>query len=340
MEIHEGGIMSMVGNTPLLQLRKAVAEKPRVFAKLEGFNPGGSTKDRPALEIIRHGIKQGKIDEDTTIVESSSGNMGIALAQFCRVLGLRFICVIDSRATTQNVQLLKTYGAEVELVTEPDRLSGELLQARINRARQIAESIPKSFLVNQYANIYNAIAHHRTMKEIVDQLDGKVDYLFCAASSCGTLRGCADYLAQNNITGTKIYAVDAVGSVIFGGKKGKRLIPGHGSGITPPLYQEGLAHHHIAVSDFDCVAGCRLLLDKEGLLVGGSSGAAFMGLAQTRHEISPSATCVILFPDRGDRYLDTIFCDEWVAAQFGSQESEKLKAGWATEKTQHFRRAV
>ena len=336
MAFHEDGIMSMVGNTPLLQLRKVIAGDFRVFAKLEGLNPGGSIKDRPALAIIRNGIEQGKIDKNTTVVESSSGNMGIALAQFCRVLGLRFICVVDSRTTTQNVQLLKTYGAEVEIITEPDPVSGELLQARINRAKQIVESIPNAFFVNQYANIYNAIAHHKTMEEIIHQLDGKVDYLFCAASSCGTLRGCAEYLDKNNMTATKIYAVDAIGSVIFGGKKGKRLIPGHGSGITPILYKEGLAHHHIAVSDFDCVTGCRLLLEKEGLLAGGSSGAAFMGFIQTRHEVPPDATCVILFPDRGDRYLDSIFCDEWVTAQFGSQALETMKTQWSTDENQKF----
>ncbi len=336
MVFHEDGIMSMVGNTPLLPLRKVVAERFRVFAKLEGFNPGGSIKDRPALAILRNGIEQGKIDKNTTVVESSSGNMGIALAQFCRVLGLRFICVVDSRTTTQNVELLKTYGAEVELISEPDPISGELLQARINRAKQITESIPNSFLVNQYANLYNAIAHHKTMEEIVHQLNGEIDYLFCAASSCGTLRGCAEYLAEKNITRTRIYAVDAVGSVIFGGKKGKRLIPGHGSGITPILYKEGLAHRQIAVSDFDCVAGCRRLLEREGLLAGGSSGAAFMGFMQTRDEIPPGATCVILFPDRGDRYLDTIFSDAWVTAQFGNQALERMRTQWSTDEGQSF----
>jgi N-(2-amino-2-carboxyethyl)-L-glutamate synthase len=315
------GILSCIGNTPLIELCKIQPKAIRVFAKLEGLNPGGSLKDRPALEIIRRGVAEEKIGQGTLVVEASSGNMGIGLAQICRYLGLRFICVIDHKTTPQNVSLLRAYGAEVEFVDKPDPAIGDVLQARINRARQIAESTVNSFWVNQYANQYNALAHQETMEEIVNGLDGKVDYLFCAASSCGTLRGCADYCQRNRLH-TKIYAADAVGSVIFSGCQGKRLIPGHGAGIRPGLYRDGLAHRYVQVEDLDAVLGCRRLLAREGLFVGGSSGATLMALEQVQDEIFEGANCALIFPDRGERYLETIFSDQWVQEQFGVRLDE------------------
>lgn len=307
------GITALIGNTPLVHLTRAIEGEFHVFAKLEGMNPGGSIKDRPAFEIIRHGIEVGAIRETTVIVEATSGNMGIGLAQICRFLGLRFICVTDTKVTGQNLHLLKTYGAEVEVISEPDPVTGDLLQARINRARKITESLKDSFWVNQYSNPANARAHYRTMAEVMTALDGKVDYVFCAASSCGTLRGCADYLRMKHLCKTTLCAVDAPGSIIFGGTRGKRLIPGHGSSVRPALYQPLLADRCIKVTDQECVIGCRRLLETEGLLAGGSSGAVFMALQQIRHEILAGANCVLLFPDRGERYLDTIFSDQWIA---------------------------
>jgi len=318
MKIVYDGIISQIGNTPLIHLTNAIQSSFHVYAKLEGMNPGGSLKDRPALEIIRRGIETGKIFQNTVIIEATSGNMGIGLAQICRRLGLRFICVIDAKITSQNRRLLRAYGAELEMVTEPDPVTGELLQARIDRACEIATSVSNSFWVNQYCNLYNALAHQRTMEEICTSLEGKVDYVFCPASTCGTLRGCAEYLRKAGMNRTRICAVDAVGSVIFGGDKNKRLIPGHGAGVRPGLYQEGLADQCISVSDLECVIGCRLLLSKEALLAGGTSGATLMAVKRVRDQIPSGSNCVLIFPDRGERYLDTIFCDEWVEEHFGS----------------------
>lgn len=316
MRLLEEGITACIGNTPLVRLTRAVSGGFQLFAKMEGMNPGGSLKDRPALEIVRRGKEAGMISAGTVVVEASSGNMGIALAQLCRFLGLRFICVVDTRTTALNLQLLRAYGAEVEVVSTPDAETGELLQARIKRAQQIAAENKNSFWVNQYANAFNAAAHWKTMEEIVSSL-GTVDYLFCPASSCGTLRGCADYVRSRDMKSTRIYAVDAVGSVIFGGPKGKRLIPGHGAGLRPALYKADLADKCISVSDLDAVIGCRRLLAREALLAGGSSGATLMAVEQTKHSIPRGANCVAIFPDRGERYLDTIFCDEWVREHFG-----------------------
>src|ERR1700754_2424980 len=203
------GILATVGQTPLIELTRILEEVPvRLFAKLESFNPGGSSKDRPASFIIRQGIADGTIGPDTVVIESSSGNMGIGLAQACAYFGLRFICVVDEKTTKQNADILKAYGAEVDVVTEPDLVTGEFLQARINRVKSLLASNEGSFWPDQYANQYNAIAHHQTMHEIAAALDGKLDYLFCATSTCGTLRGCAEYARMRKLK-TRIIAVDA-----------------------------------------------------------------------------------------------------------------------------------
>ena len=186
------GILSTIGNTPLIKLDRVLKDVPfRLFAKLEGFNPGGSIKDRPAINIIKRAMKTGAITPQTTIVESSSGNMGIGLAQVCSYLGLRFICVVDQKTTSQNIRLLQTYGAEVDMIHKSDLQGRDFLQARIDRVRELLTKIKNSFSPNQYANQANSDAHHQTMHEIAMELNGKVDYLFCATSTCGTIRGCA-----------------------------------------------------------------------------------------------------------------------------------------------------
>lgn len=316
------GILKTIGNTPLVELKKIADPRFHLFAKLEGANPGGSTKDRPALEIVRHGLSTGRIQKDTVIVEASSGNMGVALAQICSYLNLAFICITDTKATPQHINLLRAYGAEVEVISVPDPATGDFLVARINRAREIVQSLSNAFWVNQYANLLNAQAHYRTMSEILTALDGKVDYFVCCASSCGTLRGCTEYLRSQSLGQTKVCAVDSPGSVIFGGRRGKRLIPGHGAGVRPDLYHDGLVDRVVTVTDMECVIGCRKLLAAEALLVGGSSGAAFMGAQHLQEEIPDGANCVVLFPDRGERYLNTIFSDTWVRENFGHSVDE------------------
>ena len=161
------GILSVIGNTPLIRLTRVLGDIPfRLYAKLESLNPGGSTKDRPAYSIIKHGLETGDIKPDTTIIESSSGNMGIGLAQACAYFKLRLICVVDPKITTQNIHLLSSYGAEVDMVLQPDPETGEFLQARINRVQQLLHKTENSFWPNQYSNEYNPIAHHATMREI------------------------------------------------------------------------------------------------------------------------------------------------------------------------------
>jgi N-(2-amino-2-carboxyethyl)-L-glutamate synthase len=318
------GILSIVGNTPLIKLERVFPDAQfNLFTKLEMFNPGGSVKDRPALNMLKNALANGDIKPGYTIVESSSGNLGIGLAQACAVLDLRLICVVDPKTTSQNIKILQAYGAQVDIVTEPDPATGDFLPARIARVKSLLASIPESFWCQQYANMNNVRAHHQTMHEIATALDGKLDYLFCATGTCGTLRGCSEYIKSHNLK-TKIIAVDAKGSVIFGDKRGKRMIPGHGAARVPELFQPGLEDSCVHVSDPDCILGCHHLLRTEAILAGGSSGAVISAIYQKRFEIPAGANCAAILCDRGERYLDTIYTDTWVQEHFGNLEITPL----------------
>lgn len=320
-----GGITDTIGGTPLIRMDRLFREEPfTVYGKLEWMNPGGSAKDRPALFMLREAIRRGDITEESVIVESSSGNLAISLAQLCGYMGLRFICVVDTRTTEQHKKIILALGGEIDLVTEPDPVSGEFLPARLRRVQELVRSIPHAYWTNQYANPDNALAHNNTtMKEIADQI-GPIDYLFCGVSSCGTLRGCADYIREQGWP-TRIIGVDAAGSVIFGGDKGERKFPGLGSGITPGLYRRDLADEVVYVSDRDCVSGCRELVNAEAVLAGASSGGVVAAIWHTRASIPEDSVCVCILPDRGERYLDTVFNEEWVLQELGMNPSSSRR---------------
>lgn len=312
------GILSVVGRTPLVRLRRLFRDANfDVYGKLEALNPGGSMKDRPAALMIRRALERGVIDQDTVVIESSSGNMGIGLAQACSYHGLRFVCVTDIKTTSQNIAILKAYGAGVECVTEPDPETGELLPARLQRVQHLLQSIDNSWWPNQYASRDNSDAHYEsTMCEIAAALGGRVDYVFCATSTCGTIRGCLEFVKAHGLS-TQVVAVDAVGSLIFGNTPSKRMIPGLGAGMRPELCPIDSIERCVHVSDIDCITGCRRLVRSEAIFSGGSSGGVVSALARMRDDIPPGATCVLVLPDRGERYLDTIYSDRWVAEHFG-----------------------
>ncbi|MFI5527234.1 2,3-diaminopropionate biosynthesis protein SbnA [Kitasatospora sp. NPDC051853] len=312
------GVLGTIGATPLVELtRLDPARRFRTFAKLEAHNPGGSMKDRSALEMLGERIRTGElVPGRSTVVESSSGNLGIGLAQVCAYYGLRFICVVDPRTNQQNIAIMRALGAEVEVVRETDPATGEYLPVRIRRIQELTTLTGHAYWPNQYANPLNPQAHRRTMREIVEGLPDGVDYLFCATSSCGTLRGCAEYVRERGLPVT-VVAVDAAGSAIFGRPPGPRLIPGHGAAIRPGLYRDGLADEVVHVTDLDCVVGCRRLAAREAILAGGSSGAVVAAVELMADRIPAGATCALVLPDRGERYLDTIYDDEWVGRHFG-----------------------
>lgn len=312
------GVLSAVGKTPIVLLRKVYQNLPfQLYAKLEALNPGGSIKDRPAREILREAIQRGEVDRNTVVVESSSGNMGIGLAQACAYYGLRFICVVDVKATRQNIQLLEIYGAEISRVTEPDPATGELLPARIQRVRELLVEHGNAFWPNQYANEENSGAHFRTtMREVATALDDRVDFLLCAASTCGTVRGCGEYVRKHRMA-TRVIAVDSVGSLIFSDQQGPRYLPGMGAGVRPPLCDLRFIDEHVLVSDLECILACRRLVRQEGILAGASSGGLIAAVDKLRDRIPAGANCVVILPDRGERYVDTVYSDAWVREHFG-----------------------
>ncbi|WP_345784152.1 2,3-diaminopropionate biosynthesis protein SbnA [Paenibacillus lacisoli] len=322
----EGGIAEAIGGTPLIRLERLFAKKPfEVYGKLEWMNPGGSAKDRPALSMLREAIRRGDITKDTVVIESSSGNLAISLAQLCCYMGIRFICVVDPRTTEQHKQIIRSFHGEIDLVTEPDKETGEFLPARIRRVQELLHQWPQAYWTNQYSNPDNYRAHaDTTMREIGEQL-GAVDYLFCAVSSCGTIRGCMEYIRSQNWS-TQIVAVDAVGSVIFGGEKGPRKFPGMGAGITPGLYRPGLADQVVNVSDEECVRGCRSLVRREAILAGASSGGVISAVNRLAEMIPAGSVCAAILPDRGERYLSTVYSDAWVRQELGLDLCSPMEA--------------
>ena len=311
------GVLAAVGNTPLVRLARVFPNaRFNLYAKLEGLNPGGSIKDRPARKIVSDALASGLLKPGMVVVESSSGNFAIGLAQACAYHGLRLICVVDPKMTAQNIAILRAYGATIEMVAERDPATGEFLPARLARVRDLLDDLPDAFWPNQYANRGNSAAHHQTMREIAGGLRDRVDYLFCSTSTCGTLRGCSEYVRARRMQ-TQVVAVDALGSVIFGSPPARRLIPGHGAAIRPPLYHPSLADRVIHISDLECISACRGVIQREAILAGGSSGAVISAVYRLISEIIPGSNCVAIFPDRGERYLETIYSDDWVRENFG-----------------------
>ena len=304
------GILEAIGSTPLIQLSRYLDRTDvTLYAKLESQNPGGSAKDRPAAQMLREVMAAGKVNTDTTIIESSSGNMGIGLAQACRYHGLRFVCVVDPRAQKQNLSIIRALGGEIDLVTTP--VDGDFLAARLARVCYLLENTTNSYWPNQYANSENPKAHELgTIREIDESLDGNLDYLFVATSSTGTIQGCRNYLRSRNRK-TQVVAVDAMGSVLFGGTAGRRMIPGLGAGREPALARHQVFNHIHRVSDLDCVVGCRRAAATEAMLIGGSAGGVLEAVRARQHSLA-GKTCAAILHDSGTRYLDTIFNDEWV----------------------------
>lgn len=316
-------VLEAIGNTPLVKLEQFYKDAPiRVFAKLELVNPGGSIKDRTAHNILTKAIDEGRIERGHTIIESSSGNMAIGLAQACLYHGLKLIVVVDPKLNFQTCKILKALRAKLVYVRSPDP-GGSYLNARLEKVQQLLNEVSDSYWPNQYANPANPQAHEKTMKEIVSALHIAPDYLFAAVSTCGTLMGCAEYVKKHRLP-TKIIGVDAHGSVIFGQPPGQRLIPGHGAGRPSQFLDPGYVDNVVHITDRECVEGCHLLLQQEAILAGGSSGANVMALKKFLPFIPAKATCVMLFCDRGERYLDTIYDPRWVNRHFPFQDSSQF----------------
>ncbi|WP_257462666.1 2,3-diaminopropionate biosynthesis protein SbnA [Archangium lipolyticum] len=311
--IHES-VASCIGKTPLVHLRRLFPSErgPSVIAKLEFLNPGGSVKDRPARFIVEQGLKDGTIRKGTHLVESTSGNLGIALAMVARVHGLTFTSVVDPKISQTNLRILKSYGARIDMVSEPDDQGG-YLKTRIRRVQELLETMPGSVWINQYANQLNWQAHfHGAGSEIVQELDAPIDYLVASVSTTGTILGLARRL-RKEFPRLRVIAVDAVGSVIFGTQPAPRDLPGIGSSRVPELLCREEIDEVILVNDWESVEGCRELLTHEGIFAGGSSGSVVAAIRKLAPTLPAGSRVLTLFPDRGERYLDLFSDEAWLS---------------------------
>ena len=277
----------------LEQLRRTIRPTPHVplsmddvdlFAKLEYVNPVGSIKDRVALWILKRAAERGEISEQTTIVESSSGNFASALAAFTRLVGLRFIPVIDPNISGTYESFLRRMCDTVVKVDERDDTGG-FLKTRLRMVEHLCRSVPNAYWTNQYGNPDAAEAHYKlTAGEICDDFES-LDYVFIGVSTGGTIAGMSRRLKEH-YPNVQIIAVDTQGSVIFGDKPRKRHIPGVGASIVPPLVSRALIDDVILIPEHETALACRELLVKHGLFAGGSSGTAYAAVKRYAPEMA------------------------------------------------------
>jgi N-(2-amino-2-carboxyethyl)-L-glutamate synthase len=286
-----------------------------LFLKCEGFNFAGSIKLKAAAEMVEAAERDGVLTPGSILVESSSGNLGVALSMIAASKGYGFLCVTDSRCNLSTRLLMKALGSQVHIITEPDAVSG-FLGARLNYVSALCASDDRYVWLNQYTNQANWRSHYRrTAPAIATQFPG-LDVLFVGAGTTGTLMGCARYFREWRRP-VRIVAVDSVGSVTFGGPPGRRMIPGLGMSVRPPLLDESYVDDVVSVDEADTVRACHRLA-RSGFLFGGSTGTVVSGaMGWLAEHGAPGLTAVALAPDMGERYLDTIYQTNWVAGLYG-----------------------
>jgi N-(2-amino-2-carboxyethyl)-L-glutamate synthase len=288
---------------------RPVLDQP-LFLKCEGFNFAGSIKLKAAVEMVQAAEQDGALTPDSIIVESSSGNLGVALSMVAASKGYRFVCVTDSRCNLSTRQLMEALGSQVHVITTT-AVEGGLLGARLDYVRALCASDDRYVWLNQYSNPGNWQAHYRTTAPAILRQFPELDVLFVGAGTTGTLMGCARFLREWHRP-VRIVAVDTVGSVTFGGPSGRRMIPGLGTSVRPPLLDESLVDEVIRVDEAAAIRTCHRLAGR-GFLFGGSTGTVVSGAVDwlARHGSRPT-TAVAIAPDLGERYLDTVYQANWL----------------------------
>jgi len=298
-----------------------------LFLKCEGFNFAGSIKLKAASEMVEIAERDAVLTPGSVLVESSSGNLGVALSMIAASKGYRFLCVTDSRCNLSTRRLMEALGSQVHIITEPDA-DGGFLGARINYVRALSATDDRYVWLNQYTHPGNWTAHHRTTAPAIARHFPRLDVLFVGAGTTGTLMGCARYFREWHRP-VRIVAVDSVGSVTFGGAPGRRMIPGLGTSVRPPLLDEAYVDEVLRVEEADTIRACHRLA-RSGFLFGGSTGTVVSGamgwLAQ--HD-GRELTAAAIAPDLGERYLDTVYQTNWLQDLYGEDvlNSDELAAG-------------
>jgi cysteine synthase B len=288
-------VIDSIGNTPLVELRNLnTNHRVRLMAKLEGSNPGGSVKDRPALYMIKKAIESGKLVPGKTILEPTSGNTGIALAMIGAALGYKVKLAMPECVSVERRRTIEAFGAEIELTPGKRSTDGAII-----RAHKILEESPEQyFMPNQFDNENNVVAHYETTgPEILKQTKGEVDAFVAGMGTTGTLMGVSKYLKERKPS-VKIVGVEPTVNHSIQGLKNLH------ESIVPRIFRKSALDDEITIMDDEAFETTRLLATREGLFVGMSSGAAVAGALKVAQGMK-SGTVVVLLPDRGDRYLST-----------------------------------
>jgi cystathionine beta-synthase len=303
-------ILDLVGNTPLVRLHKVAAGvKPKILAKLEQLNPGGSVKDRISLTMIEEAERTGQLRPGGTIIEPTSGNTGHGLAIVASIKGYKMIFVMPDKMSAEKISLLKAYGAEV--VVCPTNVERDSPQSYYSVAERLAHEIPGAFQPNQYFNPRNPEAHYRTTgPEIWEQTQGRVDYFVAGMGTGGTISGVARYLKEQKPS-VQIVGADPEGS-LYSGPIAPYKVEGVGEDFMPGTMDIKIVDRIIQVTDKESFVAARRLAREEGILVGGSSGMALHAALEVAREAEPEQVIVVLFPDTGRNYLSKFFNDEWM----------------------------
>ncbi len=319
--IHEKpyeSILELIGSTPMLHLRKI--KRPGdgdIYAKIEFMNPGGSYKDRAALGMIIDAEKRGILKKGSTIIEPTAGNTGIGLALIGTIMGYKVIIVMPEKYSAEKMILVKALGAQLEITPKE-----ELMEGAIKKAKKLHEQIPDSFMPHQFENPANPKSHYETTaKEIYDQMEGNLDAIVIGAGTGGTITGIAQFMKER-IDHLRAYLVEPQGSIFGGGEAGPHKVEGIGSEFIPEVMDMDLVDHVITVHDEDSFETVRMLAQKEGLLVGGSSGTNVYASMEVAKELGEGKRIVTLLPDGSERYLSkNIFESDLEALPAGRSNS-------------------
>ena len=301
----KNSFLDLVGNTPLVRVNNLIKKdelKADVLAKLEYFNPAGSVKDRIAKEMIQDALEKGLINENTTLIEPTSGNTGIGLSAVATALNLKIIITMPETMSVERRNLMKAYGAELVLTPGSEGMKGA-----IAKAKELASQIENSFIPGQFENPANPTAHYKTTgPEIYEQTEGKVDIFVAGVGTGGTISGIGKYLKEKNPE-VKVVAVEPASSpVLSTGKGGAHKIQGIGAGFVPETLDTKIYDEIITVENEDAFATGKEMAKTEGILVGISSGAALYAAKElAKREENAGKTILVLLPDGGDRYLST-----------------------------------
>ncbi len=303
--------LDIIGRTPLIPINRVMDTAPcLVLAKVELFNPGGSVKDRPVLEMIAAAERSGALHKGGTIVEATSGNTGTGLAMVAAIKGYRCILVMPDKVSDEKVRLLRAYGAEV--VITPTKAPASSPESYYGVAARLASEIPGAFQPNQFANPLNPVAHEKTTgPEIWEQSAGKITHFVSGIGTGGTISGVSHYLKKQN---PKIVVVgaDPEGSIYSGDTAKSYKVEGIGEDFLPATLDLRAIDRIERVSDKESFLMTRRVCREEGLLVGGSSGTALVAAHRLVQELPADAIVVVLLPDNGRGYLSKIFNDEWM----------------------------